>query len=112
MKVLVFYNNVTMCGHMHNTLVQRTRCTGGCTMQIRNPVVCYTVQRETRPARLTFFQCILALLRRPFLHSCIKCYSRIKCICYSVRDDLITLHIGYHLIICFLYPHGRHDLLK
>ena len=35
-------NIVTMCSHVHNTLVQRTRCTGRCTMQIRNPVVCHT----------------------------------------------------------------------
>ena len=29
---------------MHNTLVQCTRCTAGCIMQIRNPVVCDTGQ--------------------------------------------------------------------
>ena len=33
-------SNVTMCGHVHNTLVQRSRCTARCTMQIRNTVVC------------------------------------------------------------------------
>ena len=31
---------VTVCSHMYNTLVQHTRCTDRCIMQIRNPVVC------------------------------------------------------------------------
>ena len=33
-------DTVTMFSHVHNALVQRTRCTGRCPMQIRNPVVC------------------------------------------------------------------------
>ena len=31
---------------MHNTLVKHTRCTGRCTMQIRNPVVCDSGKRS------------------------------------------------------------------
>ena len=31
---------MTMCNHVHNTVIQCTKCTGRCTMQIRNPEVC------------------------------------------------------------------------
>ena len=36
------YRSGKLCdgsSHVHNTLVQRTRCTGSCTLLIRNPVV-------------------------------------------------------------------------